>query len=85
MWSKFWKLHVSNKIKIFGWKACQNILPTHNNLVRRKIIEDDTCPLCTVSLLNPGSMYKYGTVGWHKIFGSISLGSIASSFFILNE
>lgn len=36
-----------NKIKIFGWRACQNILPTRDNLARRKIIEDDKCLLCT--------------------------------------
>ena len=36
-----------NKIKVFGWKACQNTLPTCANLVRRKIIDDDGCIVCT--------------------------------------
>lgn len=33
------------KIKVFGWRACQNILPTRANLARRRIIEDDNCPI----------------------------------------
>ena len=36
-----------NKIKVFGWRACHNILPTRDNLVLRKIVEDDGCMLCS--------------------------------------
>jgi hypothetical protein len=28
------------------WRACQNILPTKDNLVKRKIIQDPFCPIC---------------------------------------
>jgi hypothetical protein len=28
------------------WKACQNILPTKDNLVKRKIIQDPLCLIC---------------------------------------
>ena len=47
VWSKLWKLRVPNKIKVFGWRACHNILPTHDNLVLRRILEDDGCILCS--------------------------------------
>ncbi|XP_075650170.1 uncharacterized protein LOC142620730 [Castanea sativa] len=47
IWKKLWQLHVPNKIKIFGWKACQNILPTQMNLARRKIISKMGCQCCT--------------------------------------
>ena len=47
VWSKVWKLNVPNKIKVFGWRACQNILPTRANLRRQKIIEDDGGILCS--------------------------------------
>ena len=46
VWRKLWKLHVSNKIKVFGWRACQDILPTRENLVKRRVIEDGNCSIC---------------------------------------
>ena len=46
VWMKLWKLNVPCKIKIFGWRACQNILPTRVNLAQRKIIENTYCELC---------------------------------------
>ena len=39
-----------NKIKVFGWHACQNILPTRFHLRQRKIIEEDSCILCSREL-----------------------------------
>ena len=47
MWSTLWKLHIPNKLKIFGWRVCHDILPTRENLVRKTIIEDRTYQLCT--------------------------------------
>ena len=47
MWNALWKLHIPNKIKVFGWRACQEIFPTRLNLVKRRILHDDICPNCT--------------------------------------
>lgn len=47
VWKRIWHLHVPNKIKIFGWRACQDILPTRVNLGRRKIITERGCQGCT--------------------------------------
>ena len=33
IWPVLWKLSIPNKIKIFGWQACNDILPTKCNLV----------------------------------------------------
>ena len=46
VWGKLWKLHIPNKVRIFAWGACHDILPTHVKLARRFITEDDTCLLC---------------------------------------
>nr|XP_023876296.1 uncharacterized protein LOC111988743 [Quercus suber] len=46
VWTKLWNLNVPKKVKVFGWRACQNILPTRANLRRRRVIDDDACTLC---------------------------------------
>ena len=47
VWKKIWQLHMPNKLKIFGWRACQDILPTRVNLFRMKIITEKGCQCCT--------------------------------------
>jgi hypothetical protein len=36
--------------KKFLWHACNEILPTRENLCRRKIIMDPLCPLCGIKV-----------------------------------
>ena len=42
-----WKLQIPNKIKVFGWRACNKILPTRLNLAKRRVITDSMCLNCT--------------------------------------
>ena len=46
VWPKLWKYKVLNKINAFGWRMCQNILPTRENLFHRKVVEDRRCEAC---------------------------------------
>jgi hypothetical protein len=46
IWKYIWKLNLPNSEKVFFWRACQNILPTRENLKRRKIIPDAKCLVC---------------------------------------
>ena len=46
IWPRLWKVKLLSKIKVFGWRACQEILPTKGNLVRRRVIEDGRCEAC---------------------------------------
>ena len=46
VWAAIWKLRIPNKIKVFGWRACNEISPTKMNLTKQRIIEDATCPIC---------------------------------------
>ena len=46
VWRHLWKLHIPNKIKDFGWRACQNALPTRENLAQCKVVEDGCCQVC---------------------------------------
>ena len=40
VWAALWKLQIPNNIKVFGWRACNDILPTKLNLSKQKIIKD---------------------------------------------
>ena len=46
IWHSIWKLNIPSVEKNFLWPAYKNILPTRDNLCRRKIISDPTCLLC---------------------------------------
>ena len=46
-WRSMWKFNIPGKIKHFLWKACFDALPTKTNLLKRKILMDAVCPLCS--------------------------------------
>lgn len=46
IWKILWKIHVPQKLKHFLWKACNNILPVRENLVKKKVVPSGLCPLC---------------------------------------
>ena len=54
-WKWIWKIPTIPRISCFLWLACLEKLPTLTLLTTRKIISDDSCPLCmsaTESLLH---------------------------------
>ncbi|KAJ8641777.1 hypothetical protein MRB53_018471 [Persea americana] len=46
MWRRIWKLKIPSKVRHFLWRACNEALPTRQNLQRRKILEDPRCRIC---------------------------------------
>lgn len=46
VWKGIWNLKVPNKIKIFLWRACLNILRTCDNLLKRRCANNDLCSIC---------------------------------------
>ncbi|KAL5817649.1 hypothetical protein ACOSQ3_026027 [Xanthoceras sorbifolium] len=46
LWKYLWSLPIPSKIRIFVWKACNDILPTRKLLCSRKVIVSWLCPLC---------------------------------------
>ncbi|KAL0007403.1 hypothetical protein SO802_008905 [Lithocarpus litseifolius] len=46
IWKTLWRLKVPSKLKVFGWRACQEILPTRVSLAKRKILDGDRCRCC---------------------------------------
>jgi len=48
LWPILWGLKTPNVIKVFMWRACNNLLPTKVNLFHRRVVSDKVCPLCGV-------------------------------------
>jgi ribonuclease HI len=46
LWKRIWKLDGPKVVKLFIWQACNNILPTYENLFKRKVVSDALCPIC---------------------------------------
>ena len=46
IWRKLWKLNVPPKVRMFLWRACANVLPTKENLNRRRVQVDPRCKIC---------------------------------------
>ena len=46
LWKQIWGLSCPNKVRMFMWRACSNILPTKHLLRARSIGRDDVCDLC---------------------------------------
>lgn len=46
MWKTLWALPVPNVVKMFLWRACNNILPTKKNLFKKRVVSNMVCPIC---------------------------------------
>lgn len=45
-WKKLRSLEIPGAAKHFLWRAINNILPSKENLLKRKITRDPKCPIC---------------------------------------
>ncbi|XP_022841874.1 uncharacterized protein LOC111365549 [Olea europaea var. sylvestris] len=45
-WDTMWRLKIPQKVKIFAWRACQDSLPSKQNLVRRRVSIAPHCCFC---------------------------------------
>lgn len=46
VWWCLWDLPIPPRVRLFLWRACQDILPTRLSLFRRHIIDESLCPMC---------------------------------------
>lgn len=49
-WTRIWRLGIPTATKNFLCRACLDSLPTKVNLCKRKILDDQICPMCLVEL-----------------------------------
>jgi hypothetical protein len=48
IWWLIWSPNLPNVVKMFLWRACHNIFPTKENLLKRGIVKDPFCPCCEI-------------------------------------
>lgn len=46
VWKKLWDLKLPLKLKIFGWRVLQGLVPSRGILANKYIGNSSTCPLC---------------------------------------
>ena len=46
LWKSLWTLPIQNVAKNFFWRACHDLLPTKDNLLRRKVVKKPFCLIC---------------------------------------
>jgi hypothetical protein len=44
LWRRIWRLNGPRVVKMFMWQACNNILPTNENLFKRKVLSRPLLP-----------------------------------------
>lgn len=45
-WKRIWSLRMPENIKAFIWRAVKGILPTVDNLVKKRVLQDPNCKVC---------------------------------------
>lgn len=54
IWKRIWRIKGPRMVKMFMWQACSNILPTRENLFKRKVMIDSLCPICQIEVESVG-------------------------------
>ncbi|KAH9680916.1 reverse transcriptase domain-containing protein [Citrus sinensis] len=49
-WNTIWMLTLPEKIRIFAWRTAKNLLPSAENLWKRKVIQEPVCQFCNNKL-----------------------------------
>lgn len=56
-WKYLWNMNILHKVRHIAWRACKDILPTKENLKRRKVLMDSSCELCQAEAKTSGNRF----------------------------
>jgi hypothetical protein len=54
MWRRIWRIGGLRVVKLFMWQACNDILPTNENLLKQKVLTDALYPICKINIESMG-------------------------------
>ena len=77
-WKGLWQLNIPHKVCHFAWRACRDTLPTKENLVRRKVLNDGVCELCNSGLESSCHLF-WECSRAHEVWDSLKLFNIPPS------
>jgi hypothetical protein len=46
LWRRIWHISSPMVVKLFMWQSCKDILPTNENLLKRKVLTEVLCLIC---------------------------------------
>ncbi|KAF4366980.1 hypothetical protein F8388_022768 [Cannabis sativa] len=92
-WKKFWKLQLPPRMKMFGWRVCNNWLPAKTNLCHRGMNINPVCDLCGYHVETlPHALWSCDKVKqvwkltpWYKKCGKLGEGSMFDILTSLRE
>ncbi|ONI15824.1 hypothetical protein PRUPE_3G063400 [Prunus persica] len=87
-WRKVWSLEIPQKLIFFNWRAIHKSRPCKANLLKRKIVSDDACPICIVNSENlihvvwscPGAQKVWKKVRFMEVFKGLQLSTYGDFF-----
>ncbi|KAI5337027.1 hypothetical protein L3X38_016296 [Prunus dulcis] len=87
-WKKVWSQEIPQKLIFFNWRAIHNSRPCKANLLKRKIVSDDACPICIVNSENlihvvwscPGAQKVWKKVRFMEVFKGLQLSTYGDFF-----
>ena len=56
-WKYLWQVNVPHKVCHFPWRACKNILPIKDNLVKRKVLKESCCDECQADVESSSHLF----------------------------
>ena len=56
-WQAIWSCNIPHMIRHFVWRACRDVLPTKENLVRWKVLSDSCCDECKLAEETSGHLF----------------------------
>lgn len=86
-WQHLWKIKVPRSVTLFLWRACNEVLPTKNNLFKIKVVPTPVCPMCGVDDETTGHALWWCAAAqdvWGCCGGSINKSVVMKDDFFLD-